>query len=435
MANLIQHDQIEPYDLDDINDVNAPAPNDEDVLTWDNVAGEWIASPASSEFTLAGSAGTATISTGDTLTVAAGTGVLSTPVTAVDTVTINTCWKRTGTQIEPQTADDYLKVQIGTPAGAAPTGGAIRVHSTTFGIDVRTDAGGGINAVCVGGSALIGTSTNDAGVTGSSTNDYGLKAAVGGVYSDSYYDVDDEASVANPNAGAIRIWAASDGMAYTQTSGGIIACLTSQGKETHWVSSGPDPNDPTASFGLPANDNGCAINWAMDAMPGGTATAAGVTYTNQCTFATPAAIGDVVTLDETHGRWNWTARRNDGGDLYEQSYIVVGSTFQLFSGDAGTTACKAARAYCRVRVTNTAHYHSIKLILSDQDGTNSTSASLLASMSNNTWYVGATAITDISTWTGPLRVSVVAYGRALADEEMIGPQVDVEYVACEEYAN
>jgi len=29
-------------DLDDITDVNAPAPSDQDVLTWDDVAGEWI---------------------------------------------------------------------------------------------------------------------------------------------------------------------------------------------------------------------------------------------------------------------------------------------------------------------------------------------------------------------------------------------------------
>jgi hypothetical protein len=32
-----------PLALDDLTDVNAPAPNDDDVLTWDAIAGEWIA--------------------------------------------------------------------------------------------------------------------------------------------------------------------------------------------------------------------------------------------------------------------------------------------------------------------------------------------------------------------------------------------------------
>jgi hypothetical protein len=37
---------IAAIELDDLADVNAPAPNDDDVLTWDDVAGEWIAAPA-----------------------------------------------------------------------------------------------------------------------------------------------------------------------------------------------------------------------------------------------------------------------------------------------------------------------------------------------------------------------------------------------------
>ncbi|MFA5344547.1 MAG: hypothetical protein WC381_11390 [Kiritimatiellia bacterium] len=76
---------------------------------------QWTAVPSGS-FTLAGSAGSSVISSGDTLTVSAGSGILSTPVVA-DAVTINTVWQRAVTTISPATANDQLKVSGTFAAG------------------------------------------------------------------------------------------------------------------------------------------------------------------------------------------------------------------------------------------------------------------------------------------------------------------------------
>src|SRR5574343_421246 len=41
--SLHTHSGVGSLALDDLSDVNAPAPNDQDVLTWDAGAGEWVA--------------------------------------------------------------------------------------------------------------------------------------------------------------------------------------------------------------------------------------------------------------------------------------------------------------------------------------------------------------------------------------------------------
>ena len=38
-------------ELDDLNDVNAPSPSNNDILTWDSTPGEWVAAPAAAGYT------------------------------------------------------------------------------------------------------------------------------------------------------------------------------------------------------------------------------------------------------------------------------------------------------------------------------------------------------------------------------------------------
>jgi hypothetical protein len=374
-------------------------------------------------------------------------------------------WHHTGTEIHPATANDYIKVQIGAPVGAAPVSGAIRVHTeSTQGIAVITDTGPGVSAatssITVGHDAIQGVaygSTNGVygvsaagyGVQGDSATSHGVvgNSAGGntsygvlsndGTFSQGYYDVSDEASVANPPANAIRIWAAADGMAYSQTSGGIIACMTSQGKVEHAAAGGLDATDATASG--PTNAHDCNLTWKAIAI--GTDTVAPVTYTNVAAWSDPTSYADDnASLTDNYGHWAWSANYRLGPPplftpARTQSTVGVGSSFKLFSGDAGTTACKAARGYARVRVTDISDFNDIILVLSDATGANSAHAHLAAGMSDATWYEGATAITDISAWTGPLRATVWFYGDDYTAVEARDMDCDLEYVACEQYAN
>jgi hypothetical protein len=78
-------------DLNDLGDVNAPTPSEDDVLTWDAVAGEWKAEPVAagvSDLDDLGDVDTAGGSTGDVLTQQGdGSFALQAPAT-VDTSTV-----------------------------------------------------------------------------------------------------------------------------------------------------------------------------------------------------------------------------------------------------------------------------------------------------------------------------------------------------------
>lgn len=89
-------------------------------------------------FTLAGSSGSGTVSDGETLTIAAGSGVLSTAVVEAGgggnvTCTIATAWKRTSTVIEPDTAGDQVKAIefqfYEEVAGTAPANGEATLYA------------------------------------------------------------------------------------------------------------------------------------------------------------------------------------------------------------------------------------------------------------------------------------------------------------------
>jgi hypothetical protein len=158
-------------ELDDVPDVNAPAPSNGDVLTWDSTPGEWVASPlpAAGAFVIgdATDVDTTGVADGDVLTYDSGGGEwVPAPASGVGGLTLIDSFAFTGAEAThtfssiPGTYRDLILVFNGRSdrAGQATSVVAIRLNGDTTAANYYTQT---INA----SAATINTSA-DAGSVG-----------------------------------------------------------------------------------------------------------------------------------------------------------------------------------------------------------------------------------------------------------------------------
>jgi len=407
----------------------------------------WAAAGGLTHLHLAGSSGSEQLDDGNTITIAAGTGILSTPVTATDTVTINTAWSRTGTTLSPATANDVVNITSSSAAGPAILGLTTADQNVSYGVRGEQDHpdssdGGGVYGVtdATGGMGVYGLHNH---VTGQG---YGVRGATGSNHNVAYGGYFDRTKIgawgdffqqsahpASPASADGRVFLADasanaweDHKLFLTDEGGNVHDLTCQTKMT-WT--GP----MLAAQAVVNPGNGSTCSWRED--QSGTARVTGVAPI----MATPVITYDRANtqVDDCHGDWAWTAMRNDGAETCVQSDLLVCASFRKF-GDGSDRAgnCRII-AKARIRLSDNAHFTSVKLGLCDGSGDNTckvVSADVKAAVADNTWQevTIAAAGTDVGGWTNNLRIFLDAQGVALAsDMDRFDTFVDIDWMAVE----
>lgn len=98
------------FALDDLTDVNAPSPDDEDVLTWDETSGKWVPAPGG------------------------GGGGMTNPMTGAGDIIIGG-GEGTPTRLAPNIDGQVLTLVGGVPTWADPTGGEMFFAVTQLVVD------------------------------------------------------------------------------------------------------------------------------------------------------------------------------------------------------------------------------------------------------------------------------------------------------------
>jgi hypothetical protein len=346
-------------------------------------------------FTLAGTTGTETISAGNTFQFAAGTGILTIPVTATDTVTINTAWKRTGTLLEPATADDQAWV-IGSVSGDAMLLGK------------NTSTGNNSTGVYGYASGATGQTRGVAGRADSSDN------AAYGVFSEdrtylgTWADfLQQAAHPAAPPATEGRLWLADASVSAWEDH---KLLLTDEGGNVH---------DLTCQMKQAWGGAGLASEMhTVGKDPFWIAQKHGVAPVQPTITDISVVTYDFINhqWDTSYGSWAWTAVNAPPGAI-AQTDVAVGVSFRKF-GDGSDRAgnCRII-VKARVMVSDDAMFTSCKLFLSDASADNSSlalSADFKAAAADATWQevTLAAAGTDVGGWTDNLRAGLEMYGAA-----------------------
>lgn len=201
-----------------------------------------------------------------------------------------------------------------------------------------------------------------------------------------------------------------DGRAYLRDDGGNLHDLTVQHEQT---------------FPLGEDQDGCAhvtVPWSFGVAPdaeglpsvnGGTDPAA----LSKLSHTAPAASGDPALLTMSYGRFGWEPVHlpDPPPGLSWQAYVAIGVPVAK-CGD-----CATGRV--RLRVNSAALFAGVKLSIMDMDGTNVASQSITPTTS---WAEHGVDATDMSGWTGPLRLVLTAEG--VCGSAAAATQLDVEYL-------
>lgn len=428
----------------------------------DSGIGSWTSLTAAiGGFTLAGTTGTQTIAPGDTLTVAVGDGIKSAPVSATDTVTINSYWHRTQwtgaagdyywdinddaqndlalagpnsfNYVEVGSADYAFKIWDGWPDFSGTPYPVFRLKS-----DGQFELGSGSAAPDTifsrGAANTLQLATGD-----------NLTLVSGQI------NLGEVGSITAPGAGNTAIGAqtcpAGGGSTlYFVGDDGTVTDLTYIGTETFWASASSDGTQDSDQF-----------DWTAAAIPvtsPDTCNTAGALPIMDCSWQNddgsalpPTAYGDAVLLAESFLRFEWTAKVVELDNMspppehlymWTQDYIVVGVPFNLFPGNGASTKCKTIRATVRFRVNDTALLENGKLTLNDYAATPNTTSQACNDSTN--WTEVSTGYIDVSSWTQPLFLSFSIYGTNDTAEVLPSmpagelTQVDIMYLAIEEWA-
>lgn len=375
----------------------------------------WTPQPATgmTSWILAGSSGSQTVNDGETVTVAAGSGMLSTPVTATNTVTLNTVWSRSGTTLSPATAGDQVALS-GTYSGAggnllsvtnastsASTAAAIFIagsapgstaYPSTYYGNVSQSAGG------IGGLFL--SDTNHAAFFDTAdtldrtaehydawfgdANDAG--GAARGRIKTGFIDLLESTAPDTAPTGCGRFYTndiASTGnpRALMKDDGGYVHDLTVQHRQVYPVSHGAT----TAA-------NNLLMDYKTGAMP--LLTAPTFTITANSTVTLPTGVQTTGSYTESFGRFAWTSDATPTPDVRGQ--FMLGTVCRDFGGTVLFSV--------RLRVGTVNRISSVKLMLSEPNGPNSSVLSITPTTSFATY---TSAVTNTTGWTtGPLFLSL-----------------------------
>ncbi len=176
------------------------------------------------------------------------------------------------------------------------------------------------------------------------------------------------------------------------------------------------------------NDGGASdinLHWGVESAVD-QATPPAVASASRCSFSAGQDAGP-GRLGESYARFSW-APASQGPEVTQQAKLMAGAPVRRF----GTSA----QAWARVRL-NTAGSRStfagLYLALSDDGASQSVTANQITAVSANAWAEIELGPTDVSGWSGFLRLTLTAAGTLAAEDA--GPcVVDIEYLAVEQRA-
>lgn len=147
----------------------------------------------------------------------------------------------------------------------------------------------------------------------------------------------------------------------------------------------------------------------------------GATVVNSFTLPTGAGFG---TLGDAHARYSWTST-NGGAVIGNGAQVCVGGAFRRYG------AIIVIDYRIRINVKN--RLSRLDVSANDTGANSSTSGSLLASMSDNTWYDGQ-LIVDAGAWADGIRICLTAQGTS--NVANAGSTIlDIEHFVARVYAN
>lgn len=135
-------------------------------------------------------------------------------------------------------------------------------------------------------------------------------------------------------------------------------------------------------------------------------------------------------IDRVYGDWTWVAVRDDAHAVHIQTDLMVAAACREITSTACTAVCKAL-----VKLSAAAHFQSVKIILSDGSGDNTSKAASadFKADADGVWYLATLAATDVSSWDGHLHVGIDAQGKHLSNADTFETHVYIAYISIELY--
>ncbi len=340
-------------------------------------------------------------------------------------------WKRTGTLLEPATANDVASVtsnQVATVLSGIASGvDAIGVAGTSSGNQSTGAPIGAYGAATgSGGKGVVGTASGSGGdgVVGTVLSTaLGENDTYGGKFTrvndGDYADVEESSNtplVAAPEAGYVRRAAGDDGRLYAFDSDANMHDLTVQHKQVFkgWDSASGAENETWDSDVYGAGISGISMT---------------ATLTGNFDFTNEGG-------ETSYGSWEWLGFYEE---ILAQSQVSVWHPFRRF-GDNNDNCRVIVRA--RIRVNDVNDFDHVYIGLNDVSAAdavvNTVKTDVLGSMSSNVWYDAIITAdgTDIGSWNDFLRCWVWAQGKTYTSyQEPTKAQIDIEQISVEQWAN